>query len=248
MHRVKDSVDEPTPQVGPSHYQDNYDHRRRFISYFHQINIVRKAETQDVLEIGIGNGFISRYLREKRINLHTVDFDERLKPDTVASVTDLPFPDSSFDTVCCFETLEHLPWESFVPAVAQIVRVSSRKVLLSLPDVTPFIRIRLGFSFDVPLVNWCMDYPSPFALKHEFDGQHYWEMGKRGFPKRKVIAALKQAGLQVNRAYRDYEDPFHRFFDCDVASEGKPARTSRVAAAEGAPRTENYRHSMRGVL
>lgn len=228
MNRINGATAESIPQVRPSHYQDNYDHRRRFVSYFNQINIVRKAKAQEVLEIGIGNGFISRYLRDKNISLHTVDFDERLNPDTVASVTDLPFPESSFDTVCCFETLEHLPWESFARAVSELVRVSSRKVLLSLPDVTPFFRIRLGYGFDVPLVNWCKDYHFPFAPKHEFDGQHYWEIGKRGFPKHKIITALQAAGLRVNFAYRDYEDPFHRFFDCDVATKGNPERALRA--------------------
>lgn len=228
MNRINAPTAESIPQVRPSHYQDNYDHRRRFVSYFNQINIVRRAKAQEVLEIGIGNGFISRYLREKNIKLHTVDFDERLNPDTVASVTDLPFPESTFDTVCCFETLEHLPWESFAGAVSELVRVSSRKVLLSLPDVTPFLRIRLGYRFDVPLVNWCKDYHLPFAPQHEFDGQHYWEIGKRGFPKRRIITALQAAGLRVNFAYRDYEDPFHRFFDCDVATKGSPARALRA--------------------
>jgi SAM-dependent methyltransferase len=217
MNFVKVSATESTPQVTPAHYQNNYDHRRRFVSYFNQINIVRRAKAERILEVGIGNGFISRYLREQNMALHTVDFDERLRPDTVASVTNLPFPDSSFDTVCCFETLEHLPWERFALAVAELVRVSSRKVLLSLPDVTPFFRVRLAYRFDVPLVNWCKDYHLPFAPKHEFDGQHYWEIGKKGFPKRKIIATLKEAGLCVNRAYRDYDDPFHRFFDCDIA-------------------------------
>jgi SAM-dependent methyltransferase len=216
-----------TIQVLPSHYQDNYDHRRRFVSYFNQVNIVRKAKAQKVLEIGIGNGFLSRYLRENSVDLHTVDFDERLRPDTVASVTNLPFPNGSFDTVCCFETLEHLPWDAFVPAVTELVRVSSRKVLLSLPDVTPFFRIRLGYSFNAPSVNWCKDYYLPFPPKHEFDGQHYWEIGKRSFPKSKIIAALEGAGLRVKAAYRDYEDPFHRFFDCEIATDENPARAFR---------------------
>lgn len=214
MNQVKSALSE-APQVHPSHYRKNYDHRRRFVSYFNQLNIIRRANAEKVLEVGIGSGFISRYLREQNVNLHTVDFDERLEPDTVASVTNLPFPDASFDTVCCFETLEHLPWESFSKAAAELTRVSSRKVLVSLPDVTPFFRIRLGYRFDVPVVNWCKDYSLPFAPEHEFDGQHYWEIGKKGFPKRKIIKALEVAGLRVKFAYRDYEDPFHRFFDCD---------------------------------
>jgi SAM-dependent methyltransferase len=49
----------------------------------------------------------------------------------VASVTALPFEDDSFDLVLCLEVLEHL--ESPGAAVAELARVGSRDVIISVP-------------------------------------------------------------------------------------------------------------------
>lgn len=204
----------PEPQVSPDHYGSGYDHRRRFVSYWNQIDQVRQARPSRLLEIGIGNGFVSRYLREHGFSTHTVDFDERLRPDTIASVTDLPFESGSFDVACCFETLEHLPWDQFVPSLRELSRVASRKVLVSLPDVTPYVRFRLGYQFFRSLVDLSRDYPALFPKEHEFDGQHYWEIGKKGSRLSDVKGAMSSAGLVVLSTHRDYEDPFHRFFVC----------------------------------
>jgi SAM-dependent methyltransferase len=204
------------PQVAPEHYKSGYETRRRFLSYWNQIDQIRKAEPRDILEVGIGNGFVSRYLRHEGFDNHTVDFDERLGPDTVASVTALPFEDGAFDVACCFETLEHIPWEEFVPAVKELGRVAERRVLLSLPDVTPFLRLKLGAGFKGVLLDSAVDYGRLIPKTHRFDGQHHWEIGKKGYPLRLVKQAIRDAGLEILDMHRDYEDPFHRFFVCGL--------------------------------
>ena len=55
-----------------------------------------------MLEIGIGNGFVSKYLKERKIKVTTVDIDERLNPDIAGSVLELPFAKGSFDVVACY--------------------------------------------------------------------------------------------------------------------------------------------------
>lgn len=86
------------PQVKPKHYfRLSYDSKERFISYWYQINEIIKLDPKRVLEIGIGNGFVSKYLKEKRVNVSTLDIDEKLNPDIVGSVLDVPFPDNSFE-------------------------------------------------------------------------------------------------------------------------------------------------------
>ncbi len=54
------------------------------------------------------------------------------------SVTALPFADSSFDLVLCLEVLEHL--ENPAAAVRELVRVSSRDVVVSVPS-EPWFRL-----------------------------------------------------------------------------------------------------------
>lgn len=208
----------PTPQVAPDHYGATYDHRRRFLSYWNQIDHVRRAEPKTLLEVGIGNGFLTRYLRAHGIDTHTVDFDPRLGPDTVASVTDLPFDDKSFDVVCCFETLEHLPFGDFGRALSELRRVARRRVLVSLPDVTPSLRLRLAYGFRESVFDVFRDYPALFPKVHSFDGQHHWEIGKRGTRLSTVRDAVTRCGLHVLSTHRDPEDPYHRFFVCELRS------------------------------
>lgn len=56
----------------------------------------------------------------------------------VASVTDLPFADSSFDLVLCLEVLEHL--DDPAAAVSELARVAVADVVVSVPH-EPWFRI-----------------------------------------------------------------------------------------------------------
>lgn len=49
-----------------------------------------------------------------------------------ASASSLPFPAQSFDGVCCFEVLKHVPRECAHTIVRELVRVSKRKALFSV--------------------------------------------------------------------------------------------------------------------
>lgn len=51
------------PQVPKEHYFEGYDEKARWISYWHQINEVLKTNARTVLEVGIGNGTVSDYLK-----------------------------------------------------------------------------------------------------------------------------------------------------------------------------------------
>ena len=120
------------PQVEPSHYfTESYDLKGRFISYWHQIHEIIRLRPKRVLEIGIGNGFVSKYLKERRTNVLTLDIDKNLNPDIVGSVLDVPFSDNSFEVVVCYELLEHLQYENFYKALSEIFRVSKSYAILS---------------------------------------------------------------------------------------------------------------------
>jgi SAM-dependent methyltransferase len=204
------------PQVEPEHYEGDYDNKERFISYWTQIHEIVRLRPKSVLEIGIGNGFVHRYLRQRGFSVHTVDADERLGPDTVALVESLPFDDGEFEVVCCFETLEHLPFEKFHAAVAELARVAGKWVLLSLPDVTPYARIHIEWGFHNKLLSKFFDIPARRPPVHQFDGEHFWEVGKKGYPLERVLSELETVGLEVESTPRVEEDPWHRFFRCRV--------------------------------
>lgn len=200
------------PQVKPNHYFVNsYDSKNRFISYWHQINEIIKLNPKKVLEIGIGNGFVSKYLKERKVNILTLDVDKRLNPDIVGSVLNIPFSDESFDVVACYEVLEHLPFENFSKALSEIFRLSKSYAILSLPDASRVYRVYLQIP-KIGVFKRLISLPRFKNLIHKFDGEHYWEIGKVGYPLKRIIKEMQMVGFEIEKTYRIFEHPYHRFF------------------------------------
>lgn len=199
-------------KITMNQYQGKYDSKRRFISYWHQIHEVSKRSPQTVLEIGIGNGFTSRYLKENGINLITCDLEKALKPDYVASVTNLPFQDNSFDVVLACEILEHVSYESALKGMREICRVSSSSAIISLPDSTRCACI----TFPIPgfgKIQKIINVPCLRPKKHVITKSgHFWEIGKKDFPLRRIKTDIQNNGFVLEKTYRIFENPYHRFF------------------------------------
>jgi SAM-dependent methyltransferase len=210
-----DKVEGPgmnNPQVEENHYvEESYDKKCRFVSYWHQIDEVRKTNPVSVLEIGVGNGLVRDYLKRLGMNVTTLDIDQRLHPDLIGSVLEIPVPDDTFDTVTCFQVLEHLPFEDFVSAARELVRVSRKHVLLSLPDVHRVFTVHgrvPGFGYYQVM----LPIPRIKNLEHQFDGEHYWEIGKARYSVGRIKRELDKAGLMLEHTFRAVENPYHRFF------------------------------------
>jgi ubiquinone/menaquinone biosynthesis C-methylase UbiE len=199
-------------QVEPGHYFAlSYDSKERIISYWYQIKEIIELKPERVLEIGIGNGFVSKYLKNQKINILTLDFDERLKPDISGSILNIPFADESFDTIASYELLEHLPYEDTQKALREIYRVTQKYTILSIPDCTKVYKYCITIP-KIGIVYKLISLPCLKASKHIFDGQHYWEIGKKGYSLNKVMNDMQRIGFKVKRTYRLWENPYHRFF------------------------------------
>jgi ubiquinone/menaquinone biosynthesis C-methylase UbiE len=200
------------PQVEPTHYfNESYDAKERFISYWHQINEIIKLNPKRVLEIGIGNGFVSKYLKERSVNITTLDIDRRLNPNIGGSVLNIPFSDKSFDVVSCYELLEHLPYENFNKALSEIHRISEFYAILSIPDARRVYR----FSVQIPKIGYLklfIPFPQFRKAIHKFGGEHYWEIGKPGYPLKRIVKDIQSARFKIKKTYRVFEFPYHRFF------------------------------------
>jgi len=199
-------------QVKPEHYFSlGYLSKERFASWWHQINEIVGLMPDSILEIGIGPGLVAWCLRKMGFQVITMDINERLKPDITGSVLSIPCLDNAFDLVAAFQVLEHLPYEDFSAALGEIHRVTKRYAVLSLPDCTRAYR----FEIQIPKIgDFKILIPLP-RLKtpiHRFDGQHYWEIGKAGYPLRRVLDDIRRSGFRVLKCYRVFEMPYHRFF------------------------------------
>src|SRR3989344_3771112 len=86
-------------QVDKSHYLTlNYLSKRRWNSYWYQINEIYQLKPKKILEIGTGGGVVSNQLKKMGFLVTTVDFDQSLKPDIVGDVRKLPFKNDNFLT------------------------------------------------------------------------------------------------------------------------------------------------------
>ena len=180
----------------------------RWASYHYQLREIFAQKPDSVLEIGVGDRVVGNILNDHSIAYTSADIAEDLLPDVVADVTALPFADASFDVVCAFEVLEHLPFEQFERALAELARVSRRAVLLSLPHFGPSVRLEFKIPC-VPRIRFAFKIPLP--MKHTFNGQHYWEIGKRGFPISRIRDILSKQ-FRIEREFVPFENQYHHFF------------------------------------
>ena len=189
----------------------SYDTKRRFCGYWHQIDEIISIKPKTILEIGVGSGFVTSYLKSKGFNIVSLDILQDLSPDTVGSVLDLPFGDEAFNTVSCCEVLEHLPYSEFSRALSELHRVSRRHVVLSLPDDTSVYKFYIQLS-KIMLVKKIFRNSFHKPKTHDFDGHHHWEIGKINFLLEKIINEIRQAKFEIINSYQVFERPFQRFF------------------------------------
>lgn len=197
-------------QVDKSHYIfTKYSHPGRWVSYFHQLKEVINLKPGSVLEIGVGDKVFQSFLRNNtEIKYASVDIASDLSPDFVAPVTLLPFSDASYDVVCAFEVLEHIPFEDFPKAVSELLRVSRGFVVLSLPHFGPPVQLFIKVPFFPKLK---VSFKIPFHKRHKFDGEHYWEIGKSGYSVKNILQSLNTQG-KVIKHFVPFENQYHHFF------------------------------------
>jgi SAM-dependent methyltransferase len=199
------------PQVTKEHYvTSSYDTKDRWISYWYQIRKVLECNPKNVLEIGPGNKSVTNALRKAGVEVTAVDIASDLQPDVIASVLELPFAKNSFDVVLCAEVLEHLPFGEFSKALIEIHRISGRFAIVSLPHAGYVFSLE----FKIPLLRKIeLIWKLPFFWKiHVFNGEHHWELGKRGYPVRRIKQIIVANGFGIRESGLHTDDPAHYFF------------------------------------
>jgi hypothetical protein len=201
---------EPKKQVGKVAYAfETYSHLDRWASYYHQLSETLKLNPSSVLEVGVGDKVFGEFLKNNTdIQYKTVDIAEDLHPDVIGSVGAMPIADGSYDVAVAFEVLEHLPFETFEQNVRELLRVSKRHVIISVPHFGPPLKLNYKIPF-LPEIKVACKVPYPRV--HTFNGQHYWEIGKKGYPPRLIRSKLE--GLaSVLKDFVPYENQYHHFY------------------------------------
>lgn len=194
-----------------SNYGREYDSKERFISYWHQIDETTRIRPSEVLEIGIGNGFVSNYLAKLGVSVTTCDLLRDLKPDVCGSVLKLPYQCGAFEAVICYEVLEHIEYVHFVRALREMGRVSREWCIISIPDSS----LSVGITIRVPRfghASRCITIPEIPGQNLRNGGEHRWEIGLKSYPLRRILKDIESTGFAVQKSYRVPENPYHRFF------------------------------------
>lgn len=199
-------------QVDKKHYSfHKYCDEERFDSYWYQLHEILKTEPRSVLEIGVGDKVVENYLENNTdIEYTGVDIASDLSPDVIADVTKLPFADGSFDTVCAFEVLEHLPFDRFLFALEEMRRVAMKRVIISLPHWGRHFSVEIRLPF-FKKIRWQHKF-NFWPIKHIFAGEHYWEIGKDGYSLESIKKTILTTGLMVLEDYIAFNSPYHHFF------------------------------------
>ncbi len=192
------------------YFSSNYNDKKRWMSYWQQMQEVLQFNPAEILIVGKGNGLISEYLKLQGLKTITLDINKSLNPDVVASVLNMPFSDGEFDAVLCAEVLEHLPFSDFRNALSEIKRVAKFGAVISLPHFGPAIRFLIKIPF-LPELKFILKLPYP--TKHQFKGEHYWEIGKRNYSLKLIKSEIIKSGFSIKNDYIAFENPLHHFFN-----------------------------------
>jgi len=198
-----------------SRYFDlRYLHKNRWISYWYQFKEAVSLGGKAILEVGPGNGIVANLLKNNGMDVKTVDSDRGNNPDYAEDISgNLSINENCFDTVLCCEVLEHLPYSKFSSALKNMWKISRKNVIITLPYTSKgTIRIRIH----IPLTS--MSYLklfTPFPQKHIVEGEHYWEIGKEGYPLSRILGDIEVSGFKIKNHYPIYENPYHYMIICE---------------------------------
>lgn len=193
-----------------------YETKPRWTSYWHQIDEVVASSPNSCLVVGIGSAVTSNALNRLGIPTVNLDIEQVLSPDVVGDVCQLPFRDMAFDAVVCCQVLEHLSWTSALSAVAELHRVATRRLVISLPQSGRPV----GFSLQIPTGRRVAKSISVSARRPLPVGIHLWQVGSRGFGRKRVrnLVVGEKLSFRIEKEYVVPENAYHRFYVLDRSS------------------------------
>jgi hypothetical protein len=193
-----------------AHYSDLY----QLMSFSHQINDICRMKPKSILEIGIGNGFMSTFLKSQGFEVLTADINPNLGADIVCDILDLPkfCEGSKFDLVVCCEVLEHMPFEKFDDAISVIASLSNR-AYITLPNYNKFF----GFSgfFDFPRLRKPFNFGIFLPVRRKITEQHFWELDLNNDTSKSNITSILNRKFSKITSSTYKLNRYHHLFVCE---------------------------------
>jgi hypothetical protein len=203
-------------QVAGNHYlTEKYLGVERFLSLHSQFRLCMEGSPDDTyLEIGPGPGLLVGLLKQFGRNITTVDLAEDLNPDHIEALPSLSFSDKSFDIVCAFEVLEHIPWDMLSTCAEELGRIARKQILLSLPNQSNLFNKSVSVKISFGKLHLERLFWKKPLNRITNPSEHYWEIGHNGIKVETVLAVFERSGF--NNIQTFFVEPWFQFFVIDI--------------------------------
>lgn len=205
---------------------NKYEDFNLWLDYWYQMSFLKETKPKSVLEIGKGTGTLEAIMKHLGYQYKTLDINPKTKPDFVADICKIPLVDKSFDTLCAFEVLEHIPFKDVPMALSEMKRVAKKNLVISLPYACLYFSFSFQFfyaNFLKPIFklfkltpfepkNFNFSIPLFFLDNYRLLNGHLWEMGRRRYPVKKIKKLFEDLNLKLIKEKGRIFYPYHRFF------------------------------------
>jgi SAM-dependent methyltransferase len=184
-------------------------HLSNFVNAYYQLRDLESlAGCRRVLMVGPGQGLGVAVLKWRGFDVTTLDVDDTFEPDVLGSVHEMDmFRTGQFDAVVVSHVLEHLPVTLLEGALSEMARVA-RSAIVYVPKHGVHVQARFATNYGDRTISLAVNLFNYFArtagLTADYmGGQHYWEMGLRGFR----ATDLRRRFATHFRIIREYRNP-----------------------------------------
>ena len=198
-----------------AYFSDLYFSLPQLCSFAHQLNFIHSMRPASAIEVGVGNGFVSSFLRLSGLHIVTADINLALEPDICAPLSDLGnLVDGPMDLVICCEVLEHMPLEELDTNIEYLRQLGSR-LFMTLPNsrrswglASQLSLPKLGFK------HVDLNFNFPFRRRLE-NSPHFWEVGYNSDCSRSAIEDRLKRHYSSVRSGKFLLNPYHVWFVCE---------------------------------
>lgn len=176
--------------------------------YWHQLNLVLNlsdvSASEKIIEIGIGSGLMSNYLKRKGYNVTTVDIDKNKNPDIVANIIEDDIPIS--DVYLAFEILEHIPFDAVEKVLLKLKKNKVREIIFSIPHA---YKTYLYCNIWLPYIG---EKTIHIGRKRKYINteNHHWEIGINGITQQKIDELFKKNNYRIDYSNRYRNHQFYK--------------------------------------